>query len=161
MGVLRPLPCQAQVSFGGPHLKARAIPTTTMKWPRRHSRIVWGKQRPYSKQGLTCAEGRVLTQLQHLRSHCRRSFQLNERTCRSCGTYHSQHAHESDEPNLIRSGGCRGPPADHQASSIDQMAADLERQIRTEEERTRVRDPSNSSYSTFALSVARRRDNLR
>ena len=65
-GVLRPLPCQAQVSFSGPHLKARAIPTTAMKWPRRHSRIVWGKQRPYSKQGFSCAEGRVLTQLQNL-----------------------------------------------------------------------------------------------
>jgi flagellar FliJ protein len=44
---------------------------------------------------------------------------------------------------------------------FDQMAADLELQIKIEEERTRVRDPSHFSYSTFAQAAAQRRDNLR
>jgi hypothetical protein len=43
---------------------------------------------------------------------------------------------------------------------FDQMVADLETQIRTEEDRTGVRDPSHFSYSTFAQSAVRRRDNL-
>ena len=44
---------------------------------------------------------------------------------------------------------------------FDQMAADLELQIKIEEERTRVRDQSHFSYSTFAKAAAQRRDNLR
>jgi flagellar protein FliJ len=44
---------------------------------------------------------------------------------------------------------------------FDQMAADLELQIKIEEERTRVRDQSHFSYSTFAKAAALRRDNLR
>lgn len=41
------------------------------------------------------------------------------------------------------------------------MAADLERQIQAEEDRTGVRDRSHFAYSTFAKSAAQRRDNLR
>jgi flagellar FliJ protein len=44
---------------------------------------------------------------------------------------------------------------------FDQMAADLERQIQIEEDRTGVRDRSHFSYSTFAKAAAQRRDNLR
>jgi hypothetical protein len=44
---------------------------------------------------------------------------------------------------------------------FDQMAADLERQIQIEEDRTGVRDSSHFSYSTFAKAAAQRRDNLR
>lgn len=44
---------------------------------------------------------------------------------------------------------------------FDQMAADLERQIQIEEDRTGVRDQSHFSYSTFAKAAAQRRDNLR
>ena len=44
---------------------------------------------------------------------------------------------------------------------FDQMAADLERQIQIEEERTGVRDRGHFSYSTFAKAAAQRRDNLR
>lgn len=44
---------------------------------------------------------------------------------------------------------------------FDQMAADLERQIQIEEDRTGVRDRSHFSYSTFAKAAAMRRDNLR
>ena len=44
---------------------------------------------------------------------------------------------------------------------FDQMAADLERQIQLEEDRTGVRDRSHFSYSTFAKAAAQRRDNLR
>lgn len=41
------------------------------------------------------------------------------------------------------------------------MAADLDRQIAAEEDRTGVRDLRHVSYSTFAKSAAQRRDNLR
>ena len=44
---------------------------------------------------------------------------------------------------------------------FDQMAADLELQIKIEEDRTRVSDQSHFSYSTFAKAAAQRRDNLR
>ena len=44
---------------------------------------------------------------------------------------------------------------------FDQMAADLERQIQIEEDRTGVRDRSHFSYSTFAKAAAMRRDKLR
>lgn len=41
------------------------------------------------------------------------------------------------------------------------MAADLDRQIQAEEDRTGVRDRTHFAYSTFAKSAAQRRDNLR
>ena len=44
---------------------------------------------------------------------------------------------------------------------FDQAAADLERQIQIEEDRTGIRDQSHISYSTFAKAAAERRDNLR
>ena len=44
---------------------------------------------------------------------------------------------------------------------FDQMAADLERQIQLEEDRTGIRDRKHFSYSTFAKAAAQRRDNLR
>jgi len=44
---------------------------------------------------------------------------------------------------------------------FEQMAADLERQIVTEEERTGVRNEAHFAYSTFARAAAQRRDNLR
>ncbi len=44
---------------------------------------------------------------------------------------------------------------------FDAMAADLDRQIQAEEDRTGIRDRGHFSYSTFAKSAAQRRDNLR
>lgn len=44
---------------------------------------------------------------------------------------------------------------------FDLMAADLDRQIQAEEDRTGIRDPGHFSYSTFAKSAAQRRDNLK
>lgn len=44
---------------------------------------------------------------------------------------------------------------------FETMAADLERQITTEEERTGIRDIRHFAYSTFAKAAAQRRDNLR
>jgi flagellar protein FliJ len=41
------------------------------------------------------------------------------------------------------------------------MAADLERQIQAEEDRTGIKDPNHFAYSTFAKSAAHRRNNLR
>jgi len=44
---------------------------------------------------------------------------------------------------------------------FEQMAADLDRQIQTEEERTGVKDLAHFAYSTFAKAAAQRRNNLR
>lgn len=43
---------------------------------------------------------------------------------------------------------------------FEQVAADLERQIKGEEDRTGVRDTTHFAYSTFARSAAQRRENL-
>ena len=44
---------------------------------------------------------------------------------------------------------------------FEQMAADLDRQIATEEERTGVRNEAHFAYSTFARAAAQCRNNLR
>jgi flagellar protein FliJ len=41
------------------------------------------------------------------------------------------------------------------------MAADLDRQIQAEEDRTGIKDSAHFAYSTFAKSAAQRRNNLR
>lgn len=43
---------------------------------------------------------------------------------------------------------------------FENMAYDLERQIKAEEDRTGIRDPKNFAYSTFAKSARQRYDNL-
>ena len=43
---------------------------------------------------------------------------------------------------------------------FEQMASDLDRQIKAEEDRTGIRDSAHFAYSTFARSAAQRRDNL-
>lgn len=45
-------------------------------------------------------------------------------------------------------------------NEFEQMAADLQRQIEAEEERTGVRDRTHFAYSTFARSASQRRENL-
>ena len=50
---------------------------------------------------------------------------------------------------------------EHMIREFENMAADLDRQIRAEEDRTGVKDPAHFSYSTFAKSASQRRDNLR
>ena len=44
---------------------------------------------------------------------------------------------------------------------FETMAADLDRQIQAEEDRTGVKDKSHFAYSTYAKSAVQRRDNLR
>jgi flagellar protein FliJ len=44
---------------------------------------------------------------------------------------------------------------------FENIAADVDRQIRAEEDRTRIKDPAHFAYSTFAKSARQRRDNLR
>jgi hypothetical protein len=44
---------------------------------------------------------------------------------------------------------------------FEQMAADLDRQIAFEEERTGIKDITHFAYSTFAKAAAQRRDNLK
>lgn len=43
---------------------------------------------------------------------------------------------------------------------FEQMAVDLERQIRAEEDRTGIKDPAHFNYSTFAKAASARRNNL-
>ena len=43
---------------------------------------------------------------------------------------------------------------------FESMAADLQRQIQAEEDRTGVKDPAHFSYSTFAKAAALRREKL-
>ena len=49
----------------------------------------------------------------------------------------------------------------HMIREFENMAADLDRQIRAEEDRTGIKDPAHFAYSTFAKSASLRRDNLR
>jgi len=44
---------------------------------------------------------------------------------------------------------------------FDQLASDLELQVQIEEARTGIKDPRHFRYSTYAMSAAYRRDNLR
>lgn len=48
----------------------------------------------------------------------------------------------------------------HMIRDFEQLAADLERQIAAEEDRTGVRDISHFAYSTFAKAAMQRRENL-
>jgi len=45
-------------------------------------------------------------------------------------------------------------------TDFEAMAAHLTREIAAEEERTKIKDPAHVKYSTWAKSVALRRDNL-
>jgi flagellar FliJ protein len=49
----------------------------------------------------------------------------------------------------------------HMIREFENMAFDLDRQIKAEEDRTRIKDPAHFAYSTFAKSASQRRDNLR
>ena len=46
-------------------------------------------------------------------------------------------------------------------ADFNSMAADLDRQIQAEEDRTGIKDPGHFAYSTFAKSATHRRNNLR
>jgi flagellar protein FliJ len=50
---------------------------------------------------------------------------------------------------------------EHMIREFENMASDLDRQIRAEEDRTGIKDPAHFAYSTFAKSASLRRDNLR
>jgi flagellar protein FliJ len=50
---------------------------------------------------------------------------------------------------------------EHMIREFENMASDLDRQIRAEEDRTGIKDPAHFAYSTFAKSASQRRDNLR
>ena len=43
----------------------------------------------------------------------------------------------------------------------DRMAADLDQEVRNEEDRVKIHDPAVVAYSTYARATASRRDNLR
>jgi hypothetical protein len=50
---------------------------------------------------------------------------------------------------------------EHMIREFENMAADLDRQVHAEEDRTGIKDPAHFAYSTFAKSARQRRDNLR
>lgn len=50
---------------------------------------------------------------------------------------------------------------EHMIREFETIAADLDRQIQAEEDRTGIRDIKHFAYSTFAKSASQRRDNLR
>jgi flagellar protein FliJ len=50
---------------------------------------------------------------------------------------------------------------EHMIREFETIAADLDRQVQAEEDRTGIRDIKHFAYSTFAKSASQRRDNLR
>lgn len=50
---------------------------------------------------------------------------------------------------------------EHTIRAFESLAYDLDRQVKAEEERTGVKDPTHFGYSTFARSASQRRGNLR
>lgn len=55
----------------------------------------------------------------------------------------------------------RIPILKHLIANWDMLAADLNQEVRNEENRVRIHNPANSAYSTYARAAALRRDNLR
>jgi flagellar protein FliJ len=49
----------------------------------------------------------------------------------------------------------------HMVREFESMAADLDRQIQSEEDRTGIKDITHFAYSTFAKAAAQRRANLK
>jgi hypothetical protein len=49
---------------------------------------------------------------------------------------------------------------DKMIRDFDNMIVSLDKQIATEEDRTRVKDPGHPAYSTLAVAAAKRRQNL-
>jgi hypothetical protein len=45
-------------------------------------------------------------------------------------------------------------------ADFERLAAELDREVLAEEERTHIRDPRNFAYSTLAKAASQRRDNL-
>jgi flagellar protein FliJ len=46
-------------------------------------------------------------------------------------------------------------------AEFERMGADLEREIKTEQERVGIHDPSHFAYPTYAKAAAQRRENLK
>src|SRR6476659_3767802 len=46
-------------------------------------------------------------------------------------------------------------------ADCDNLATDLDREVRNEEDRVKIHDPAHSAYSIYARATASRRDNLR
>ena len=46
-------------------------------------------------------------------------------------------------------------------AEFDRMSGDLEREIKTEQDRAGIQDPSHFAYPTYAKAAAQRRDNLK
>jgi hypothetical protein len=46
-------------------------------------------------------------------------------------------------------------------ADCDRLAADLDQEVRNEEDRVKIHDPANCAYSTYAKATALRRENLR
>ena len=49
----------------------------------------------------------------------------------------------------------------HLIAECDRMAADLDQEIRIEEDRTKIQNPAHTAYSFYAKAASWRRDNLK
>jgi chromosome segregation ATPase len=55
----------------------------------------------------------------------------------------------------------RVPILKRMIAESDRLAADLDQEVRNEEDRVKIHDPAQPAYSTYAKATASRRDNLR
>jgi hypothetical protein len=67
------------------------------------------------------------------------------------------HQMEGQIADLIR----RIPILKRLIADCDRLAADLDQEVRGEEDRVKIHDPADVAYSTYAKATASRRDNLR
>jgi hypothetical protein len=67
------------------------------------------------------------------------------------------HQMEGQVADLIR----RIPILKRLIADCDRLAADLDQEVRNEEDRVKIHDPAHSAYSTYARATALRRHNLR
>jgi hypothetical protein len=55
----------------------------------------------------------------------------------------------------------RIPILNHLIADCDRLAADLDQEVRKEEDRVKIHDPAHAAYSIYAKATALRRDNLK
>ena len=67
----------------------------------------------------------------------------------------------SDAVPVLECSSVRIPILKRLIADCDRLAADLDQEVRNEEDRVKIYDPAHSAYSTYATATASRRDNLR
>ena len=67
----------------------------------------------------------------------------------------------SDAVPVLERSSVRIPILKRLITDCDRLAADLDQEVRNEEDRVRIHDPAHCAYPTYAKATASRRDNLR